>query len=1036
MSKFHKWFPIPLIFLCVFAQAQTRTVKGKVISDQSQPIAGASVMQKGTSIGTTTVSDGSFSLNIPTGGTTLVISSIGFNAIEKVVDANVSNITIQLGQNQGQLSEVVVTALGISRQAKTLVYATQTIKPSELTEVRDPNNVINSLQGKVANALITQGSGGPGSGVRVVLRGNRSIQQSNNALIVVDGVPITNGTNGTVTSDFGGIQGSDGASSINPDDIESMTVLRGASAAALYGSQAGNGVIVITTKKGKKDRASITINSGIAAERPFQLPALQNSYGQGNSGVINGNSGESWGAKLDGQSFTAYNGEQRNYSAQPDNVKDFFRTGTTLNNSIGISGGSDKMQTYLSYSNNSVQGIMPRNDLERHTFNVRLTNQVSKRFSTDAKVTYVLQKINSKYPNGESLSPIMDLYLVPRNVSLADINHYEDINNVGTPVPAAFPSSNPALWENPYWIVNRTENNEARDRIMGFISAKYDITDWLHLTGRANLDKIDDKLEQKRYQGTLGVSASGGGRYGRSVINVSQKWLDLMLDGSNRITDQLKIDYRVGAIYKDNKYDQINLGQDGLNVVNFFSLNFASAAANNQASSQLQTQSVFGQVNLAWKEAIYLDASLRNEWDSRLPSPYSFSYPSIGISAVISDLIELPNAISFLKFSGNYAEVGNGGQEQIRFNTYSYQQGAGAGYIYRSSTKAIEDLKPEIVKSYELGMDARFFHNRLGFQFTVYKSNSVNQLLRVNVPVATGFSDQYINAGNIQNKGLELVLTASPAKGKNFTWDVEFNLGMNRNKIVELTDSVKQFDLDGFSRSATPIIKEGGSYGDMIGFVWIKDNNGKYRVTPTGKPLSSITTGSLQPIGNFNPKATLGLTNTFNYRGIFMRVLIDGRVGGTIVDGTEQLMAFNGVTKGTEKFRDGGWDLGGVDATGTPVKVTINAQDYWTTVSGGRYGSAEFFAYDATNFRIREVSLGYNIPLPSSFVIKSARLSVVARNLLWLYRGSSTLDVPGIGKRKMSFDPDMSLGNGNWQGVSYGTFPSTRSIGLNLQLTL
>jgi TonB dependent receptor len=340
-----------------------------------------------------------------------------------------------------------------------------------------------------------------------------------------------------------------------------------------------------------------------------------------------------------------------------------------------------------------------------------------------------------------------------------------------------------------------------------------------------------------------------------------------------------------------------------------------------------------------------------------------------------------------------------------------------------------------IVKSLEFGVDARFLRNRLGFQFTVYKSNSVNQLLRVSVPVATGFTEQYINAGDIQNKGVELVIDGSPIKGKNLSWDVSFNMGMNRNKIVKLTDEVKEFNLEGFSRSATPIIKEGGSYGDMIGFVWMKNAKGQRLVTPAGVPLSSITTGDLQPIGNFNPKATLSLTNTFNYKGIFVRLLIDGRAGGVVVDGTEQLMAYNGIPEVTAKFREGGWNLGGVDAAGSPVSANINAQQYWTTVTGGRYGSAEFFSYDATNFRIRELTLGYNIHVPASLPIKTAKLSFIARNLLFLYRGSSKLDVPGIGKRKMSFDPDMTLGNGNWQGVSYGTFPSTRSIGVNLQLT-
>ena len=280
------------------------------------------------------------------------------------------------------------------------------------------------------------------------------------------------------------------------------------------------------------------------------------------------------------------------------------------------------------------------------------------------------------------------------------------------------------------------------------------------------------------------------------------------------------------------------------------------------------------------------------------------------------------------------------------------------------------------------------------------------------------------------------MVTATPLKQKNLSWDVSFNVGMNKNKIVKLSETVKEFNLEGFSRSATPIIKEGGSYGDMIGFTWLKHANGKYLVTPAGVPLSSITTGELNPIGNFNPKATMGLTNSFTYKGVFLRVLIDGRIGGVVVDGTEQLMAFNGAPEVTAKFREGGWDLGGVDATGAPVKVSIKSQQYWTTVTGGRYGSAEFFAYDATNFRVRELTVGYNLPLPRSFdFIKSAKLSFVARNLFFLYKGKSKLDVPGIGKRKMSFDPDMTLGNSNWQGISYGNFPSTRSIGFNLQAT-
>ncbi len=1047
---------IIVLLLLASASAMAQTVTGRVTSGvDGTPLPGVSVLVKSTTTGTTTDTDGRYTIDVPDQSAILVVSFIGFASQELEVGTK-TVIDVSLLEDVQQLNEVVVTALGISRETKTLVYATEQVKPAQLTEVRDANNVINGLQGKVTNAVITQGSGGPGSGARIVLRGNRSIQGSNNALIVVDGVPINNGTNGTITSDFGGLQGIDGASNINPDDIESMTILRGASAAALYGSAAGNGVVVITTKRGTKDRISVTINSGVTSEKPFVLPALQNSYGQGNSGVITTNtagqstSGESWGAPLDGHMITAYNGEQRPYSAQPDNVKDFYRTGVTWNNSIGVTGGTEKMQTYLSYTNNKIQGIQPKNDLTRHTFNLRVSNQIGKRFKTDGKITYIAQNIDHRYETGESaLGLPITIGQIPRNVSLDDAKKYEVINSLGVPERAPYPVINPALYQNPYWIINRTVTNDVRDRVMGFITAQFDITDWLHLSGRGNLDKIIDHQERKFSNGTVGVSGVGGA-YNRTEVSVTQKWFDASLDGSNKITNDLKIDYRVGAILQDNKWSQLYNSANGLNVTNVFSLNFATTRAYSEDASHVQTQAVYGQVNLAWKEALFLDVSLREDWASTLPKPYHYNYPSVGLSGIISDLFTMPEAISFLKLSGNYAQVGNGGAFGATNNTYSYSAGAGHGFIFRDARKAIPGLKPEMVENLEFGLDLKLFENRLGMQFTVYKSNSTNQLLQVGLPVGTGYLSQYINAGEIENKGLELTLNATPVKTGDFTWDIAFNMGMNRNKVVKLTENVKEFLIvdSGFGRSATPVVREGGSYGDMLGFFWMNSADvydgsklvshsdaGTRLVTASGAPLSSITTGAQAVLGNFNPKATLGLTNILRYKEFALRILIDGRVGGTIMDGTEQLLAYNGAPEVTANYREGDWDLGGQDASGNEVNSTINAQTFWTTASGGRYGTAEFFTYDATNFRVRELSLGYSIPLAASFPLKAARISLVARNLFFLYRGSSRMDIPGLGKRRMEFDPDMALGNGNWQGISYGTLPSTKSIGLNVQLT-
>jgi TonB-linked SusC/RagA family outer membrane protein len=1042
MIKLQHLLCMGLLFYVTTLSAQNRTISGKVSSSRDQsPIPGVTVTIKGSSRGVATGPEGTFTISAPSGAVTLSFSSVGFVAKDVSVGADQASVDVNLDESSEQMSEVVVTALGITREAKTLVYATQTVKPSTLVEARDPNNVLNSLTGKVANAVVTQGSGGPGSGARIVLRGNRSIQGSNNALIVVDGVPIQNGTNGTAGSDFGSVQGSDGASNINPDDIESVSVLRGASAAALYGSAAGNGVIVITTKKGAKGKIAVTLNSGIAMETPFALPKFQNTYGQGNGGVLQDTlvSGESWGAKMDGQQVVNHLGEQTTYTAQPDNVKDFFRTGKSTNNSIGVTGGSDKMQTYLSYTHNLIEGIVPRNDLARHTINLRLSNQISSKFSTDAKVTYIAQDIDSKPRTGEENSPVMDIYQIPRNVPLETAKNYETVNNVGVPVPTNWPSTLSSIYQNPYWMIYRSELNEKRDRLMGFLSAKYQITPWLNLTGRANIDRIFDRFETKYSQGTILWASQAGGFYEQSNLISTQKWFDAILSGENDITKDLKITYNAGAIYQDNRSDQGWMTANGLNIPNKFGVGFATNPAMSSSNYQVQTQSVFGQFNLSFKEFLFLDASLRNDWSSPLPAPHTFSYPSVGLSAIISDMVQLPSLFSFLKASVNYAQVGNGGQAQILNVTYGYSQGAGPGFLQRSSTFPIPNLKPEIVKNLEFNVESKFLANRLSLNLTYYKSNSFNQLLRISLPTATGYGTQYINAGNVQNTGFEATVNGTPVQNKDFSWEVGFNFATNKNKIVELSPELKRTQLGGgYGRSATPVIVEGGSYGDLVAQGWLRSDKvaGAYVVTAAGVPVASAEANGGYEIGNFNPKATLGLSNTFNYKGIYARILIDGRVGGTIVSGTEMNLAFSGITEGTEKFRDANsWALGGVDADGSPVSAAINAQQFWQIASGKRYGLGEFFAYDATNFRVRELSLGYDIPLQSTVLVKNLRLSLVARNLLWLYRGSSKFDIPGIGKRKMWFDPDLSNGNGNWQGIEYGALPSTRSVGLNLQVT-
>lgn len=1012
-------FNLLLFQTSIWAQGSEMLVQGKVTDEETgMPIPGANVIQKGTSNGVMTDFDGKFNINVP-GNSVLEITYLGY-AKQDIPVNDQSEISVFLKPQASALDEVVVTAFGINRKTRSLTYATQTVNPEGLTEVRDPNNILNSFQGKIANALITQSSGGVGSDARVILRGNSSIDGDNSALIVVDGVPNSM------------------ASNVNPNDIESINVLRGASAAALYGSQAGNGVIVITTKKGRSGKISVDINSGLTIERPFVLPNVQNEYGQGNQGILDISVGDSWGARMEGQEYINLLGEASTYSAHPDNIRNFFNTGINVHNSIGISGGSEKTQTYLSYTNNEVQGIVPKNNLASHTINLRLSNQITNRLSTDAKITYYIKDIENRPRYSEGNKPVLDIYQIPRNVSTERAKKYQIINEAGVPTLAPWPSPVPSVYGNPYWVINNDIRDEKQDQIFGFLSAKYVLTDWLDVTGRANLDRSFQKSKQRIYEGTLQWARRPGGFYSESYATTTQKWFDVIFDGHNNLGKNFNVDYNFGAIYKDNQFDQTTSTADGLNIANKFSLNFATDPQVSSIGNRTQTQSIFSLVNFSFKDELYLEGSFRNDWDSRLPAPHSFQYYSLGASAILSDIFTLPTEVSFLKANISYAEVGNGGQFGLLSTSYDYSQGAGSGYLSRSPVLPIPGLKPEIVKSKEASLEGRFFKNRFGLTLTYYKSNSTNQLLTIDLPSGTGYSSQYINAGDIENTGFEIVLNAVPVKTDEFNWDIDFNLAFNRNKVKELSKDLNVVYLGGYiDFGGRPQIEVGGSYGDILADRWMRDENGNYVVTSSGVPLTTNAAGEEpEVIGNFNPDATLGLTNSFVFKGFNLRALIDGRIGGEMISGTEMNLAFSGIPKITTEYREGGWDLGGVSAEGEPVTETITAQKFWQTASGKRFGTGEFFAYDATNFRMREVSLGYKIPLPPEVFIKSFNLSIVGRNLFWIYRGSSILDIPGLKNRKMWFDPDISNGNGNdFQGVEYGSIPSTRSVGLNLNLS-
>ena len=1013
-----------LLSCCSIGALAQASIRGTVTSSDGEPIIGANVIELGSNNGTVTDLDGNYQLKVGANAI-LEFTYTGYVSQKFTVGTQtIINVTMTEGV---ALSEIVVTALGISREKKSLTYAAQTIQGGQLTQVRDAN-FANTLQGKVAGLVVTNASSGVGGATRVNLRGNRSIQSSNNALFVIDGVPVDNSTPGQVGNDFGGYNGSDGVANINPDDIESISVLKGAAASVLYGSRAANGVILITTKKGGAGAISVDVNSGAQFDAPLTLPYLQNEYGQGNGGVFGARASGSWGPKMNNQAVTDWTGKSQNMTPQPNNISDFFQLGSSFNNSVGIKGGTDKVQSYFSFTNNQAAGVVPGNTLDRNTVNLRISTNLSKKFSTDAKVTYVNQILNNKLRSGEESSEVMNLYKTPRSVRNVDMQNYESASGA----PNYWTSS--SIYMNPYWTINRTSADEERTRTTGLVSATYNINDNMKVLARVSLDQYTDRGENTFYNNTL-LFAQAGGSFQKYFRQVQERNAELLLIGNKKINSNLKLSYTFGIADLARKSDFTQTSANGLLVPNKFDLGFARTLSVGTGFVERDLQSVFGSVQVSLKDYLYLDVTTRNDWSSTLPAPHSYFYPSLGLTAVLSDMIELPSFVSFAKLRGSYTRVGNDAAPYLLTQTYSFSQGGIGGFINRDGTQAIGDLKPELTTSVEFGFDGRFFDNRIGLDVTFYRTNSVNQLLSLPLAPASGFSNQYINAGDIQNSGVELTLTGSPVKKDDFSWDITLNYARNVNTIVSLHPDIKQtFLSSGYGRTAGVLVKEGGAYGDLYADGWAQAPDGKFIMDASGKP---VLTATQEFLGNFNPKFTLGLNNAFSFGKMSVNVLIDARIGGVMTSGSDANLAFDGNAAYTTAYREGGWVIPGVVKNGesyTPNTTPINAETFWTTVSNGRYSWGQLFTYDATNVRIREAAVGYDFTVNNSFV-KKAKLSIVARNLFFLAKGNAIMDIPGVPTRKMWFDPDVNLGAGNYQGIEYGTLPSARSIGLNLNLS-
>lgn len=981
----------------VWSQSVTQqavTIKGVVTDTAGEPIIGVSVKVQGTAVGTITGLDGSFQLKASQGAV-LEISYIGYATQRVTVGADATSLNIILQEDTKTLEEVVVTAMGIERKAKSLTYATQKVGGEELTRAKDPN-LINSLQGKTAGLTITPNSSGAGGSSKILIRGNKSAQGNNQPLIVIDGMPMANNSSTQLNDGFGGRDGGDALSNLNPDDIASINVLKGASAAALYGSMAANGVVLITTKKGSAGTMRIDVSSNTTFEQALALPKLQSQYGA----VVNADgslSSTSWGDKIkDGQAPGA------------NRLDEFFRTGSTFINSLSISGGSDKMQSYLSYANTRANGIMPTNDFIRHNFSLKETlSLLDGKLSVTGSMSYIKQKGHNRHEPGLYRNALVGLYTFPANGDFAYYknNFAERDVALGYERQIWYRDVNQDESANPYWVLHRNPHKETRDRIMLSGTVRYNITGDLSVQGRLSYDKSADTYDRRLYAGTSTVHAGALGSY-QYVTNTDEQLYGDLMANYNKTFGNYSLSAALGTSFTDVRATELGASPGGnMYIANFFSVVNGDKNGNTQSLTRSRLNSVFATAQLGYKEMIYVDLTARNDWSSTLNDP--FFYPSVGLTALVNEMTTLPTFINLLKLRASYSIVGNAMPAYITNPLHSLTN---KGTVNFNENAPFKEMQPEKMHSMEFGFDVSMFENRLEWDFTYYKTNNKNQYFKMQVPSGTGYKSNYFNAGNIQNSGFETTLSYTQPFNEDLRWKTSVNLSYNDNKIVEIDDrlsSVEIGSIEGYRIRLT----EGGSYGDIYGKVLKRDEKGVIQVNDQNIPLLS---DEEVKVGNVNSKWTLGWGNTLSYKDFQFYFLIDGRMGGNYIDATQGKLDAYGVTQATADARNnGGVDLG----NGTKIP----AKNFYELV-GKKDNMGYEYVYSATNFRLRELSLGYTFRnlLGNS---KNLNVSLVGRNLFFLYK-----DAPS--------DPEVSMSTLNgYSGSSFFSLPSTRSLGINIKAT-
>lgn len=1018
---------------CLVSHAQDRVLKGKVLDKDGAPLPGTSIVIKGADRGTSASSTGEFSLSAPPSATTLVVSFIGYKPQELAIGAQTS-FSITMVEDASILNEVVVTALGIAREKKALGYSVQEVSGKQMTQART-TNFVNALAGKVAGVQITGSNGAPGASSRILIRGTSSIGSNNQPLFVVDGVPIDNGNYGSGT----GVDYGNGAASINPDDIENVSVLKGPSAAALYGSRGANGVILITTKSGKGAKGiGVSVNSNTAFDTPFRLPEWQNEYGQGAKGLfsfvdgtgkgVNDGVDESWGPKLDGRLLPQFdspldaNGVRTAtpFVAHPDNVTNFFETGKTYTNNIAITGANDKGDFRLSFTNLSQTGILPNTDYKRRTVSLNAGWNLTKKLSIRATGNYVVDGSDNRTNWG--------LYFIwfGRQVDMEKLKNYQSPNSIYQY------NWNYNYWTNPYYVLNLSTKFNQRDRVYGNLAATYKFNDWLTLTGRSGTDIYIDRRKTKNAARIDNLNgAKQYDSYNEEQIFIRESNSDVLLTATHKFGD-FDVSANIGANHRSNYYQRNYMGATELAIPRVWNLgNSRQAKVAENSFSEKVVNSAYAAANFGFRNYLFLDLTARNDWSSTLPANNrSYFYPSAALSAIVTDILGLNSPVlSFAKVRAGIARVGNDTDAYRLIQAYKYENPWGSTPSLSENNAMLNaSLKPELTNSYEIGAEFKFWRNRVGLDVTYYNKQSSNQILDVNISQTTGFNSKLLNAGKIENKGIEIQLSATPVKVGDFQWDVAVNWARNQNKVIELADGLTTYTL-GTVRGMTIEARVGQPYGTFFGQGFARDPSGNIIYDKSGYPTLNPTRRIL---GSFTPKWLGGLQNTFTYKSVSLSTLIDVKYGGDIFSQSVNIGRYTGVLAETVLGRETGIVGEGVVNTGTttepvyvPNTTKISSEEwhhkYYALTNN------EMTIFDGSYVKLREVRLSYvlNNQLIKKLPVRDITVSVVGRNL-WLIHSN----VPHI-------DPETSFYNdGNLQGIENGQIPTTRSVGFNISFSL